>query len=90
MPATPASAPIRNTPNARTELTNRLKEFHRHVVKHTGREQMLKVYCNALCTWATDPNTDLYHVERLLDEIHHASALEDLDDWDDAESDTQA
>ena len=55
-------ASTRNTPRARTELTGHFKDFHRRVVQQIGPETMLKVYCHALCKWATDPNTDLYHV----------------------------
>ncbi|GAB2963837.1 hypothetical protein GCM10027048_36270 [Hymenobacter coalescens] len=74
----------RDHPNDRQKLVERLQDFHREVVRQSNRETMLKVYCQAIACWAQDPNTDLYHVERLCDEIRHASALDSLDDWEEA------
>ncbi|RTQ49646.1 hypothetical protein EJV47_12575 [Hymenobacter gummosus] len=81
MPANPVThPPARNTPRARAELVARFQDFHRRAVQHTGPESTLRLYCRALCDWAADPNTDLYHVERLVDEIQHALRLEAADD----------
>ncbi|KUG08149.1 hypothetical protein [Solirubrum puertoriconensis] len=72
----------RNTPTARAELAERFKQFHAAFLRKASCEEVLKVYTRAFVEWSMNPNTDVYQMELLFDEIYHASKIEDAEEQD--------
>ncbi|AYA37547.1 hypothetical protein D3Y59_11105 [Hymenobacter oligotrophus] len=70
----------RNTPAARAELAERFKQFHAAFLRKTSCEEVLKVYARAFVEWSMNPNTEVYQMELLFDEIYHASKMEDAEE----------
>jgi hypothetical protein len=64
-------APVAN-PRMREELAARIQGFHEGVVAGAGQPAMLQAYYHGLRNWVLNPNTDVYHIEMLFDEICHA------------------
>ncbi|WP_303310051.1 hypothetical protein [Hymenobacter sp. BT730] len=74
------SGPRRDGPNMRTDITTRFHHFHAHYLHEKGRDALLQAYCHAISQWVLNPNTDVYHIEMLFDEISLAVQTDELSD----------